>query len=129
MYLPSFSVKQFDLPAKFFKMNTRLSLLLTEEDGEPPGVSDQLREDDGGDLLHRFRRRLRGDPVQRNLVVEEVSCQEESRVSVLSGTGGPTATQTFSFHFKLLQQTTTTADSCCPLPLAHLPIGLSQFFP
>ena len=54
MYLPSFSVKQFDLPANFFKMNTRLSLLLTEEDGEPPGVSDQLREDDGGDLLHRF---------------------------------------------------------------------------
>ena len=34
-----------------------------------------------------------------------------------------------AFHFKLLQQTTTTADRCRGLPLAHLPIGLSQFFP
>ena len=37
--------------------------------------------------------------------------------------------KTFSFHFFPLQETTTTADHCCPLPLAHLPIGLSQFFP
>ena len=33
------------------------------------------------------------------------------------------------FPLSLLQQTTTTADHCRGLALAHLPIGVSQFFP